>query len=114
VTDIVMKASSCHLPPALVLRGALALARLLSLFLSLPPSFSLSFSLSLSLSLSLSEPRPVQDSAGIARKGPAGEKKESNPYEISSLGSSNIARDSCADLIRDCYERSLITPLIIE
>lgn len=31
MTDIVMKASSCHLPPARVLRGALAaLARLLS------------------------------------------------------------------------------------
>lgn len=64
VTDIVMKASSCHLPSTPVLLAHHA------------------------CTASLFGPRPVQDAARIAREGPAGEKKESNPYEISSPAAS--------------------------
>lgn len=96
MTDIVMKASSCHLPPALlpVLRGALAA-------LHRAPRLH-GFSL---------RPRPVQDAARIARKQRAsGLKKESNPYEIPR----NVARDSGANLIRDCCETGIIKLSSIE
>lgn len=61
---------------------------------------------------SLFGPRPVQDAARIAREGPAGRKGRIE--FIWDLISRSIVRDSCADLIRDRCEGSLITLLIIE
>lgn len=111
MTDIVMKASSCH-PPSRP-RSSRRPRRT-----ALPRLLSLSFSLSVSLSSSFSSGHVrFKTLPELRAKGQRAKRKNRihmRSHLSRSSSSSSIVQHSCADLIRDCCEGSLIASLIIE